>query len=302
MVKTPPYLKPGDVIGLTCPAGYMSLEKVQTCIETLNRWGYGVKTGKTIGNDNGTYFSATDKDRLADFQQLLDDDSVRAILCARGGFGLSRIVDDLRFKSFKKRPKWIIGFSDVTVLHSHIYTNFGIATLHAPMAAAFNEEGYTNPYILSLKAALEGKKAKYEHVTHTFNHTGTAIGEVIGGNLTLITHLIGTASEMSTRGKILFLEDIGEYLYNIDRMFWQLRRSGKLQRLAGLIIGGFTDSKDTERPFGKTAQEIIHEHTRHFKFPVAFDFPVSHSKENYAIKHGVGYKLRVGKNKVVLEE
>ena len=302
MVKVPPYLKPGDLIGIACPAGYMSLDKVQTCIETLQRWGYPVKIGNTIGSDNGTYFSATDKERLADFQQLLDNEAVRAILCARGGYGLTRIVDDLRFKAFKKKPKWIIGFSDVTVLHSHIYTNYGIATLHAPMAAAFNDEGYNNPYVQSLQAALEGKKAKYEHATHTFNNTGTAIGEVIGGNLTLLAHLIGTNSEMSTRGKILFLEDVGEYLYNVDRMFWQFRRSGKLQRLAGLIIGGFSDSKDTERPFGSTAQEIIHEHTRHFKFPVAFDFPISHSKENYAIKHGVGYKLKVGKTKVVLEE
>ena len=170
------------------------------------------------------------------------------------------------------------------------------------MAAAFNDDGHSNPYVLSLKAALEGKKSKYEHIPHTFNNTGTAIGEMVGGNLTLLAHLIGTPSEMATRGKILFVEDVGEYLYNIDRMFWQFRRCGKLQKLAGLIIGGFTDSKDTERPYGRTAQEIIHEHTKLCKFPVAFDFPVSHSKENYAIKHGIGYKLRVGKNKVVLEE
>ena len=302
MIIVPPYLHKGDTIGIVCPAGFMPMEKVQSCIETLQQWGYRVILGKTVGNETGNYFSGTDKERLNDFQQMLDNDEVKAVLCARGGYGLTRIVDGLKFKNFKKRPKWVIGFSDVTILHAHLYSNYNIASLHAPMAAAFNYGEEQNPFILSIKKNLEGKKIVYRCKAHEMNNRGQGIGELIGGNLALIAHLIGTPSDLDTKGKILFLEDVGEYLYNIDRMFYQLKRSGKLDRLAGLIIGGFTDNKDTERPFGKTAYEIIHDITSQFNYPVAFNFPVSHEKENYALKYGVGYKLRVGKSKVSLEE
>jgi muramoyltetrapeptide carboxypeptidase len=302
MIKTPPYLQKGDTIGLVCPAGYMNAEKVQTCINTLQEWGYNVKTGGTIGGNSDNYFSGADDERLADFQQMLDDDSVQAILCARGGYGMGRIIDRISFKKFKKQPKWIVGYSDITVLHSHLYSNYYISSLHAPMAAAFNNEGYKNEYVQSLRNALEGKKAKYACEPHAFNKKGEAIGELVGGNLALLAHLIGTDSDAKTRGRILFIEDIGEYLYNIDRMFYQLKRSGKLSRLAGLIIGGFTDMKDTERPFGKQVYDIVREIIEEYDYPVCFGFPVSHSDENYALKVGVGYKLKVSKSKVLLEE
>jgi muramoyltetrapeptide carboxypeptidase len=303
MIKTPPYLQKGDTIGMVCPAGYMSLEKTAECIRVLQEeWGYKVKVGKTVGSSSATYFSGTDEERLADFQQMLDDDEVKAVLCARGGYGITRIIDAISFKKFKKQPKWIIGFSDITLLHSHVYSNYYISTLHAPMAAAFNDAGYINRFVQSLRNALEGKKARYDCNPHAFNKKGEAVGEIVGGNLTLLAHGIGTESELRTRGRILFVEDVGEYLYNIDRMFHQLKRSGKLKNLAGLIIGGFTDTKDTERPFGKTAYEIIRDATEEYDYPVCFDFPVSHGKENYALKIGVGYKLKVGKTKVLLEE
>jgi muramoyltetrapeptide carboxypeptidase len=302
MIKYPPYLQKDDTIGLVCPAGYMPQEKVQTCINTLRDWGYHVKVGKTVGGASENYFSGNDKERLADFQQMLDDDSVKAILCARGGYGVTRIIDRLNFKKFSKQPKWIIGFSDITVLHSHLYSRYYISSLHAPMAAAFNDEGYKNEYILSLKNALEGKKLKYQCPVHDFNRKGEAIGELVGGNLALLTHCMGSDSEIKTRGRILFLEDTGEYLYNTDRMMYQLKRSGKLAKLAGLIIGGFTDNKDTERPFGQTAYEIIRNIVREYDYPVCFGFPVSHEKENYALKIGAGYKLKITKSKVVLEE
>jgi muramoyltetrapeptide carboxypeptidase len=302
MIKLPPYLQKGDTIGLVCPAGYMTMEKVQTCITTLENWGYQVRLGKTVGGDSATYFSGTDEERLDDFQQLLDDDTVNAVLCARGGYGMGRIIDRIDFSKFKKQPKWIVGYSDITVLHSHLYSNYYISSLHAPMAGAFNDEGYKNEYVLSLKNALEGKKAKYTCVTHEFNTKGEAIGELVGGNLSLLAHLVGTDSDIKTKGRILFIEDIGEYLYNIDRMFYQLKRSGKLSKLAGLIIGGFTDMKDTERPFGKTVYEIIHDLVKEYDYPVCFGFPVSHSDENYALKVGVGYKLKVSKSKVLVEE
>jgi muramoyltetrapeptide carboxypeptidase len=302
MIKIPPYLQKGDTIGLVCPAGFMTLDKVQTCINTLQEWGYKVKLGKTIGGDSQTYFSGTDEERLSDLQQMLDDDEVKAVLCARGGYGMGRIIESLDLKKFKKQPKWVIGYSDITVFHSHLYSNYYISSLHAPMAAAFNDEGYKNEYVLSLKNALEGKKIKYQCDTHGFNKRGEAIGELVGGNLALLAHLVGTDSDLKTRGKILFIEDIGEYSYNVDRMFWQLKRSGKLSKLAGLIIGGFSDIKDTERPFGQTVYEIIRDIIREYNYPVCFGFPVSHEKENYALKVGVGYKLKVTKSKVTLEE
>jgi muramoyltetrapeptide carboxypeptidase len=302
MIKIPSYLQPGDTIGILCPAGYMSWEKAQTCINTLQEWGYKLKIGKTLGGDSPDYFSGTDVERLNDFQQMLDDDEVKAVLCARGGYGISRIIDRVDFKAFRHHPKWIVGYSDATFLHSHIHSNYKIATLHAPMAAAFNDDGFNNEYVLSLKNALEGNKIRYECAVHEFNRRGEAIGELVGGNLSLITHLTGSASDIKTRGKILFLEDVGEYLYKVDRMFYQLKRCGKLNKLAGLIIGGFTDMKDTERPFGKAVAEIIREVVEEFDYPVCFNFPVSHGKENYALKTGVGYKLKVGRNKVLLDE
>lgn len=302
MVKVPPYLEPGDAIGITCPAGYMDKAKADTCIQTLQDWGYRVKIGQTLGSASSSYFSGTDEERLSEFQAMLDDEDIKAVLCARGGYGLGRIIDRIDFRAFKNAPKWLIGFSDITVLHSHIYAHYKIATLHAPMAAAFNDGGAGNEYVQSLKTALEGKKLRYQAVPHVFNRKGEAVGELVGGNLSLLAHLVGTPSDIKTRGRILFLEDVGEYLYNIDRMLYQLKRSGKLERLAGLIIGGFTDSKDTERPFGKTVLEIIRDIIAEYDYPVCFGFPVSHGKENYALKTGIGYKLKVGKAKITLEE
>ncbi len=302
MIKIPPYLKKGDTIGMVCPAGYMPKEKAETCIRVLGEWGYNVKLGSTVGGNSSTYFSGTDDERLTDLQSMLDDDSVQAILCGRGGYGTGRIIDKIDFKKFRKQPKWIIGYSDITVIHSHLYSNYYISSLHSPMAAAFNDEGYKNEFVLSLKNALEGKKTKYTCELHPFDRRGEAIGELVGGNLALLAHLTGTDSDIKTRGRILFIEDTGEYLYNIDRMIYQLKRSGKLSRLAGLIIGGFSDTKDTERPFGNTAYEIIRDAIKEYDYPVCFDFPVSHTDRNYALKIGVGYKLKVGKSKVTLEE
>lgn len=302
MIKIPPYLKKGDTIGLVCPAGFMPVEKISECIRVLNEnWGFTTKVGTTIGRQYH-YFSGTDEERIDDFQHMLDDDNVKAILCARGGYGLSRIIDQIDFTKFKEAPKWIIGFSDVTILHAHIYRNYYTATLHAPMANAFNEDGYKTEFVESLWYALEGKKIKYQVPVHEFNRKGEGIGELVGGNLALLAHLVGTDSDLKTKGRILFIEDIGEYLYNVDRMMYQLKRSGKLDKLAGLIVGGFTDIKDTEKPFGQTAYEIIRDIVAEYDYPVCFDFPVSHSEKNYALKIGVGYKLKVGKNKVVLEE
>ena len=302
MIKIPPYLQKGDTIGLVCPAGFMPVEKVSECIRVINEdWGFTTKVGITIGQQYH-YFSGTDEERIEDLQHMLDDENVKAILCARGGYGLTRIIDKIDFTNFKKNPKWIIGFSDVTILHSHIYRNYSISTLHSPMANAFNEEGFKDEFVKSLWHALEGKKIKYQCKKHEFNKKGEGIGELVGGNLSLLAHLVGTESDIKTKGRILFIEDVGEYLYNVDRMMYQLKRSGKLDKLAGLIVGGFTDMKDTERPFGQNVHEIIRDTVADYNYPVCFDFPVSHGKENYALKIGVGYKLKVGNNKATLEE
>jgi muramoyltetrapeptide carboxypeptidase len=301
-METPPYLKPGDTIGIVCPAGYMPVEKAQTCINTLLLWGYKVKAGRTLGGNSQNYFSGTDEERLSDFQQMLDDDEVNAVLCGRGGYGMTRIIDKISFKKFRKNPKWIIGFSDITVLHSHIYFNYEIPTLHAPMAAAFNDGGAENEYVLSLKAVLQGKEIKYSRDGHEFNREGKAEGDLVGGNLALLAHLIGSDSDIKTKNRILFIEDVGEYLYNIDRMLYQLKRSGKLSKLAGLVVGGFTDNKDTERPFGLTAYEIIKEAVKEYDYPVCFGFPVSHEKENLALKVGIQYRLKVNKYEALLAE
>jgi muramoyltetrapeptide carboxypeptidase len=299
-IKIPPYLKKGNTIGIVCPAGFMPLKKTKVCQQTLQQWGFQVKLGKTVGHQHH-YFSGTDEERLADMQAMLDDENIQAILCARGGYGCSRIIDKLNWKKFRSYPKWIIGFSDVTVFHNFLFTQLHTASLHAPMANAFNNGGAEKQYVQSLKKALTGKKNSYTIAANTNNRKGKATGVLLGGNLSLLAHQTGTISDINTNGSILFLEDVGEYLYNIDRMLLQLDRAGKLSKLAGLIVGGFSDLKDTTIPFGKTIEEVIQERISTYKFPVCFGFPVSHEEENVALKVGVTYELKVG-NKVQLRE
>jgi muramoyltetrapeptide carboxypeptidase len=302
MIKFPPYLLKGDRIGIVAPAGFMSFEKMESCVNLLQDWGYTVRLGATTHSHSENYFSGTDEERLADLQEMLDDGEVNAILCARGGYGMSRLLDRLSFRKFKKHPKWIVGFSDITALHSHLLACYDIASLHAPMAAAFNEEVVNNPSLQSLQDALEGRPAQYRCNPSPLNRTGEVTAELVGGNLTLLAHLVGSDSDVKTKNRILFLEDIGEYLYNIDRMLLQLKRAGKLSRLAGLVIGGFTDLKDTERPFGTEVKEIIRHHVEEFDFPLCFDFSVSHGKENLALKIGGTYRLSVTEGEVGLTE
>ncbi|HET7898735.1 MAG TPA: LD-carboxypeptidase, partial [Flavisolibacter sp.] len=198
--------------------------------------------------------------------------------------------------------KWIVGFSDITVLHAHLQRKYKIASIHASMAAAFNDEDLNNPFLQSIRKVLEGEQLTYECSGGPYNQAGTAEGILVGGNLTLLAHLLGSVSEVETKNKILFLEDVGEYLYNIDRMLVQMKRAGKLDKLAGLIIGGFTDNKDTERPFGKEVHEIIHDQVKEYDYPICFGFPVSHDRENYALKVGATYELTVEEVNVTLKE
>jgi muramoyltetrapeptide carboxypeptidase len=297
----PSYLIKGDKIGIVCPSGSIPLHKVETCINTLKNWGYEPIIGKTVGTQLN-YFSGSDGERLQDLQQMLDNENIKAILCGRGGYGLSRIIDKIDFTAFKKNPKWIIGYSDITLLHSHIHSNFDIATLHSPMAAAFDEDGYKNSYINSLKLTLQGKKASYNCQPHSYNQLGKVTAELVGGNLCMMAHAVGSKSVYQTKNRILFIEDIGEYIYSIDRMLWQLSRSNYFKNLAGVIVGSFTDIKDTTIPFGKTIEEVLAEHFTPLNIPVVFNFPVGHQTENYVLKIGATYTLQVSQQKAELLE
>jgi muramoyltetrapeptide carboxypeptidase len=299
-MKQPPYLQPGDTIGIVCPAGYMPLENATSCIKTLKKWGYKVVKGKTLGGKSTNYFSGTDEERLNDFQRMLDNDQIKAIIFGRGGYGTTRILDQINWKNFKKNPKWIVGFSDITVLHGYMHEQLKISSIHGPMAGAFNVDEGENRFTLSLKDTLEGKPVLYFSEVHELNKTGIVKAAMVGGNLCLLTHGIGTNAQIDTKGKILFIEDIGEQLYNIDRMMLQLKRAGMLKKLKGLVVGGFTDNKDTERTFGKMAYQIIHEAVEEYKYPKCYGFPISHEKENVAIQIGVTYKLIIDEFQVTL--
>ncbi|OCX51820.1 LD-carboxypeptidase [Mucilaginibacter sp. PPCGB 2223] len=296
--KTPPYLQPGDTIGITSPAGYISLTEVQTAAQLMESWGFKVLIGPTIGKKDYTY-GGTDDERAVDLQQMLDNPDIKAIMCARGGYGLVRIIDRINFKKFKKHPKWVIGFSDITVLHCHINRHYGIATLHSKMCNSFPDDwSKAEPIqvatILSIKQALLGEEMNYQSPASALNRAGKAEGVLVGGNLSMIATLSGTQSDLETKGKILFVEDTGEYLYNIDRMFWNLKRSGKLDKLAGLIVGGFKIKPDEPgEEFGKTVPEIVMEKVQEYGYPVCFDFPVGHQRANFAFKCGVKHRLEV---------
>lgn len=292
MSLLPSPLKSGDVIGITCPAGYIPMDRVVCAIETLKSWGFQTKLGKTVGSEYH-YFSGHDANRLQDLQQMLDDPSIKAILMGRGGYGCSRIIDDLDFTDFLKHPKWICGFSDITVLHSHIQRNFGIPTLHSPMCAAFQQNSLESLPVQSLKNALLGKTLRYEIPSHPFNREGRAMGILTGGNLAMLAHLTGSNSQVETSGKILFLEDVGEYLYNTDRMLMNLKRSGQLSELAGLVVGSFTDMQDTERAFGQTVEEIIWDKVKDYDYPVLFGFPCGHQEANVTLQLGMWQELVV---------
>jgi muramoyltetrapeptide carboxypeptidase len=302
MTVIPPYLKKGDIIGITCPAGFLDKKKAAHCVKILQSWGFEVMIGKTVGGDSENYFSGSDEERRDEFQAMLDDGSIKAILCGRGGYGSTRIIDGLNFKKFQKAPKWIIGFSDITAFHTHVQTQFSIASIHGPMASAFQTWTRDKEYLESIQACLTGKKMKYSCKQSAYNVIGKAKGILVGGNLALISHTIGTKSEIKTKNKILLIEDIGENLYAIDRMLVQLERSGKLIDVVGVVSGGFTDIKDTERPFGKTIEGIILEFFKERKIPICFDFPIGHQPQNFAIKLGIEYDFKVSASGVSLTE
>lgn len=291
----PQKLNAGDTIGIVCPSGYLCLSKTVFAKQTLEQWGFKVELGKTVGSGQG-YFSANDDTRIADLQEKLDNPEIKAILMGRGGYGLSRIIDRLDFRNFKENPKWIIGFSDITVLHSHLNNHLKIASIHGPMCGAFQEANTSEAHLLSVKKALFDLPIDYPIPMDEHNRAGTANGILIGGNLAILAHLTGSVSQLETRNKILFLEDVGEYLYNIDRMLLNLKRAGLLENISGLICGEFSEIKDTERPFGQTIYQIIIDKVKELNIPVCFNFPAGHINNNYALQFGKSYSFKVNDN------
>ena len=302
----PPYLKKGDIIGITSPAGHITSEEMQPAIQLMESWGYRIQLGTSIGKKDFN-FGGTDDERLHDLQYMLNTPSVKAIMCARGGYGSVRIVDRLKWNLFKANPKWVIGFSDITVLHAQI-SRLNIASIHSKMTNSFPDDPAVADAVQlqtidSIREALSGVKMKYDTPLVEFNRCGTTTGRLIGGNFRTLEILAGTASDILTAGKILFLEDTGEYMYSIDRMFWNLRRTGKLASLKGLIIGGFgIKPDDPGEEFGKTIYEVVMEKVSTYKYPVCFQFPVGHQRNNYALKCGVEHRLIVNAEQCMLTE
>ena len=293
---TPTYLKKGDTVAITCPAKKLPRD-INDAVRLLESWGLNVVLGETVFAEDNQY-AGDDELRSKDFQRFLDDPNVKAIFAARGGYGTIRIIDKINFEGFARQPKWIIGFSDITVLHSHIYALFKVQTIHGQMPLTIPDG--TKPSLETLRKALFNESFDYQYESLAVNKTGEATGILIGGNLTLLIAMMGSVSDIDYHGKILFLEDVGEYLYSIDRMMWILKRSGKLSQIKGLIIGSFTELKDNEIAFGKTAVEIISEHVSGYSYPVCFDFPAGHIEDNHALILGKTVNLKAVQQKVHL--
>jgi muramoyltetrapeptide carboxypeptidase len=276
---TPAFLKPGDTVGIVATARKVIPSEVEPAIKTIESWGLTVVCGNHLYAEENQ-FAGSDGLRAADLQQMLDNAEIKAIICARGGYGTVRIIDKPDFSAFEKHPKWIVGYSDITVLHSHIHRHLGIETLHATMTLNFPVDGSPSSSVEALRKVLFGETPDYQFKPGLFSRNGHERGLVVGGNLSILCSLSGTTSDIETEGKILFIEDLDEYLYHIDRMMMNLKRSGKLDRLAGLVVGGMSQMRDNTVPFGKTAEEIIADSVKEYKYPVLFGFPAGHQEEN----------------------
>jgi len=293
-------IQKGDTIGLIALACKVNFEILKPAIAWMeNVWGLKIVLGESLTSEY-YQFAGTDTIRANDFQIMLNNPEIKAIFSARGGYGSSRLLDSIDFTAFQKQPKWVIGFSDITAVHCHIHT-LNIESLHATMPKMFLQEGGEDS-LENLRKILFGEETNYKIEPHKLNRLGVGEGQIIGGNLAILTHIISSKSDINYDGKILFLEDINEYLYNIDRMMIQLKRSGKLQNLAGLIVGSFSDCQDNQVPFGKTAYEIIEEAVAGYDFPVCYGFPVGHEVDNWAMPCGREVSLLVEEYGVSLKE
>ena len=294
----PKKLKIGDKIGVISTARKITYEELDAAIKIIESWGLKVELGSNLF-EAYDQFSGTLEQRSTDLQTMIDDDSIKAIMCARGGYGTVQIIDNIDFSKLKNNPKWIVGYSDVTVLHSHL-NKLGIASLHATMPINFKTNAKES--LASLKNGLFENENNILCGPHPFNKFGKVEGEVVGGNLSILYSLLGSNSDVNTDGKILFIEDLDEYLYHIDRMMMNLKRNGKFTKLKGLVVGGMSDMNDNAIPFGKTAEEIILEYIKEFDFPVCFNFPAGHLDDNRTLVFGKECTLEINENGVILKQ
>ena len=297
---SPPILQKGDVVGIVAPARKVSREEIATAITMLESWGLKVVLGKNIFGEYNQ-FSGTDSERAADFQSMIENHQIKAIICARGGYGSVRILSQIDLRYLQREPKWVVGYSDVTVFHGMLNSWYMMESIHGIMPINFPADGKPNISTESLRNVLFGETPTYNAQAHPFNRYGSASGYLIGGNLSILYSICGSDADVITEGKILFIEDLDEYLYHIDRMMMNLKRNGKLRGLAGLIVGGMTDMNDNTIPYGKSALEIIRELVEGYKYPVCFDFPAGHQKENVALIMGRSVNLKVDDNGTTLE-
>jgi muramoyltetrapeptide carboxypeptidase len=295
MSLIPPFLSKGDTILIIATARARSKEAVQPAVDLLKSWGLKVVTGKNAFKKYHQ-FAGTDKQRADDLQWAIEHKTAKAVLIAGGGYGTMRIIDEADFKPLLKHPKWFIGYSDTTVIQNRL-ANLGIACIHGTMAFQFLRDPEATQ---SIKQLLFNESPEYSIPKHKLNRVGTAQAEIVGGNLSLLYALSGSVDDISTKNKILFIEDLDEQLYHIDRMMLQLKRSGKLKNLKGLIVGGMSDMKDNAVPFGKTAEEIVWDAVKEYKYPVCFNFPAGHIEKNMALYFGKKAKLMVSKKGVEL--
>jgi muramoyltetrapeptide carboxypeptidase len=296
MMICPPYLKKGDKVAITCPAKKLP-HGIDDAVGLLESWGLELILGDTVTAAHHQ-FAGTDELRAKDLQRFLDDRDIKAIFAARGGYGTVRIIDQLDFSSLKRSPKWIVGFSDITVLHAHLQAELNMCSIHGQMPLTIPDG--SKPSLESLRMALFGEAISYQFNSAEMGKDGEAIGKLIGGNLSLMVNLNGSVSDPDYRDKILFLEDVGEHLYAIDRLFWNLKRSGKLAQIKGLIIGGFTELKDFDPPFGQDVREIVLDMVKEYDYPVCFDFPAGHVSDNRALILGKTVNLKVKQTEVNL--
>ena len=287
----PEYLQKGDRIRIVAPAGKVSKDKLLPGIELLQDMGYEVIVGKHVF-DRHFQYAGTDEQRASDFQEAINDTQTKAIICARGGYGSVRIIEKLDFSSLLKSPKWLVGFSDITVFHA-VLNKLGLASIHGAMPAFFLENKKPTKSFHSLMEVLTSGNSILNFESHSLNLKGSCSGELVGGNLSLLYSLQGTPWQLDTKGKILLIEDLTEYLYHLDRMMQNFKLSGQLNDLAGLVVGGFTEMQDNESPYGKSAYEIIHEAVEVCHFPVCFDIPSGHIPKNLSLVLGANYQLQV---------
>lgn len=287
--QLPPYLKPGDTVGILATARKVAEEPLGPAIKLLKSWGLNVVIGKTVGLDDNQ-LAGQDWQRATDLQQMLDNPSIKAVWCAKGGYGTVRIIDRIDFTKFRKKPKWIIGFSDATVLHSHI-NKMGIATVHGIVGISVS--GATPEAIESFRKSLFGGRIEYRIPPHAYNKNGKAYGEIMGGNLSVLYSIMGSPSEADYKGKIIFIEDLDEYLYHIDRMMMNLKRNGYFKNVRGIIIGGMTKMRDNDIPWGHDALQIVQDIVKEYNIPVCYNFPAGHIKDNRALIFGANAALEV---------